>query len=105
MRFLRLFIMFDLPVETSRERREYRKFVKFLLNEGYVRSQYSIYCKLILNRGTLNHQISKLKQNLPAHGIVQSLIVTEKQFSDMTYLVGEPRTKYDVNTTERIFEL
>ncbi|WP_338141283.1 CRISPR-associated endonuclease Cas2, partial [Staphylococcus simulans] len=52
MRFLRLFIMFDLPVETSRERREYRKFVKFLLNEGYVRSQYSIYCKLILNRGT-----------------------------------------------------
>ena len=105
MRFLRLFIMFDLPVETSRERREYRKFVKFLLNEGYVRSQYSIYCKLILNKGTLNHQLSKLKQNLPSNGIVQSLIVTEKQFSDMTYLVGEPVTKYDVNTTERMLEL
>ncbi|MFC3611257.1 CRISPR-associated protein Cas2 [Staphylococcus piscifermentans] len=105
MRFLRLFIMFDLPVETSRERRDYRKFVKFLLNEGYVRSQYSIYCKLILNRGTLNHQLSKLKQNLPSNGIVQTLIVTEKQFSDMTYLVGEPSTKYDVNTTERMLEL
>lgn len=105
MRFLRLFIMFDLPVETSRERREYRKFVKFLLNEGYVRSQYSIYCKLILNRGTLNHQLSKLKQNLPSNGMVQSLIVTEKQFSDMTYLVGDPRAKYDVNTTERMLEL
>ncbi len=105
MRFLRLFIMFDLPVETSKERREYRQFLKFLLNEGYVRSQYSIYCKLILNRGTLNHQIGKLKQHLPTNGIVQTLIVTEKQFSDMAYLIGEPRTKYDVNTTERMLEL
>ncbi|PWZ65701.1 CRISPR-associated endonuclease Cas2, partial [Staphylococcus pseudintermedius] len=27
--------MFDLPVETSSERRAYRQFVKFLTNEGY----------------------------------------------------------------------
>ncbi|EGQ2849979.1 CRISPR-associated endonuclease Cas2, partial [Staphylococcus pseudintermedius] len=37
--------MFDLPVETSSERRAYRQFVKFLTNEGYVRLQFSIYCK------------------------------------------------------------
>lgn len=31
---MRLLIMFDLPVETSKERREYRQFRKRLINEG-----------------------------------------------------------------------
>lgn len=105
MRFLRLFIMFDLPVETSSERRAYRKFIKFLTNEGYVRIQYSIYCKLIFNRGTLNHQYLKIKQHLPVRGTVQSLVVTEKQFSSMEFLVGESKSKFDINTTERLIEL
>lgn len=34
-KYLRLFVMFDLPVETSRERRAYRQFVKYLTKEGF----------------------------------------------------------------------
>lgn len=35
-RIMRLMIMFDLPVETSEERKEYRKFRKNLINEGFI---------------------------------------------------------------------
>lgn len=36
---MRLMVMFDLPVETSKQRREYRKFHKRLIQEGF----YGIY--------------------------------------------------------------
>lgn len=44
-RIMRLMIMFDLPVETSEERKEYRKFRKNLINEGFIMIQYSVYVK------------------------------------------------------------
>ncbi|TDL98239.1 CRISPR-associated endonuclease Cas2 [Macrococcus brunensis] len=102
---MRLFVMFDLPVDTSRERRAYRQFVKYLTNEGYVRIQYSIYSKLILNRSTLLHQMNKLKREVPLNGTVQTLTVTEKQFSDMTYLVGEAPQGMIGLRTDRVIEL
>ena len=41
--------MFDLPVGTSEQRREYAKFRKFLIKNGFLMMQESIYCKLALN--------------------------------------------------------
>ena len=104
-KYLRLFVMFDVPVETSRERRAYRQFVKYLTKEGFVRIQYSIYSKLIFNRGTLIHQMNKLKQEVPLNGTVQTLTITEKQFSEMTYLVGEPPQGMIGLRTDRVIEL
>lgn len=43
---MRLLIMFDLPVETSKERREYRQFRKRLINEGFLMIQYSVYVRV-----------------------------------------------------------
>lgn len=34
-RFMRIIVMFDLPVVTSVERQEYTKFRKFLLKSGF----------------------------------------------------------------------
>ncbi len=105
MRYLRLILMFDLPVETSSERRAYRQFVKFLTNEGYVRLQFSIYCKLIFNSSTLNYQITKLKSVVPSNGIVQTLVVTENQFSNMKCLVENPPKGQIGLSSERVIEL
>nr|WP_232796230.1 CRISPR-associated endonuclease Cas2 [Staphylococcus canis] len=102
---MRLIIMFDLPVETSLEKRAYRKFIKFLTNEGYVRMQFSIYCKLIFNSMTLKHQVDKLKDAVPSDGLVQTLVVTENQFSNMEYLVGEAPEGHVGLNSERMIEL
>ena len=43
-------IMFDLPVETSEERKEYRKFRKNLINEGFIMIQYSVYVRVCVQK-------------------------------------------------------
>ena len=35
-RYMRLLVMFDLPVITSEDKREYRKFKKYLEKNGYL---------------------------------------------------------------------
>lgn len=104
-RFLRLIVMFDLPMQTSREKRDYRKFVKYLKNEGFLMMQYSVYSRIVMNRGVLKHHTLKLKQNLPSNGKVQTLVVTEKQYTNMEYLVGEPTLDEEYRTTDRVLEL
>ena len=41
--------MFDLPTDTSVHRKAYRDFRKFLLVNGFIMLQESVYVKLILN--------------------------------------------------------
>lgn len=44
-----MLLMFDLPTETAEDRKNYRRFRKFLLSEGFLMHQYSVYSKLLLN--------------------------------------------------------
>ena len=48
-RYMRVIVMFDLPVLSSSQIREYNKFRKFLIKSGFLMMQESIYCKLALN--------------------------------------------------------
>ena len=41
--------MFDLPVATASDRREYTHFRKYLIKNGFLMMQESIYCKLAQN--------------------------------------------------------
>lgn len=97
--------MFDLPTETSTHRRNYRKFRKFLIQNGYSMMQYSIYTKIILNRPVLNYQKKKLQQNVPPEGYVDTLIVTEKQFVNMEMFGGDGKRSDQENSTKRMIVL
>ena len=88
-RFMRIIVMFDLPVVTSVERQEYTKFRKFLLKSGFIMMQESVYTKLALN-GTVAELIrKKVRKNKPPEGLIEMLIITEKQFSGIEYISGE----------------
>lgn len=97
--------MFDLPTETSADRRNYRKFRKFLIKNGYSMMQYSIYSKIILNRSVLNYQKVKLKQNAPPRGYVETLIVTENQYVNIEVIVGEDQRSDQEHSTKRMIVL
>lgn len=45
---MRILVFFDLPVTTGEERRAYTKFRKFLIKDGFLMLQESVYCKLAL---------------------------------------------------------
>lgn len=49
---MRLLIFFDLPVETSKDRKEYTRFHKFLIKSGFIMMQKSVYSKLVINNVT-----------------------------------------------------
>lgn len=96
--------MFDLPVETSAERRAYARFVKFIKKQGFIMFQKSIYCKLSINESSIKLLEKTVKSNLPKKGMVSILTLTENQFNSISYLLGEFTTDV-VNTDDRILEL
>lgn len=90
-RFIRILVFFDLPTETSRDRKIYSKFRRFLVKEGFIMMQESVYSKLTLNNSITNAIRDKIEKNKPPKGIVQMLVITEKQFSSMEYIVRKQR--------------
>lgn len=103
-RFMRMLIFFDLPTETSSDRRNYRRFRSLLIQNGFLMLQESVYCKLLLN-ATAQKTISEiLRRNKPPKGIVQMLTITEKQFAKAEYIVGEFSSNI-IASDERLIEV
>ena len=88
-RFMRLILMFDMPTLTMSDKKEYRKFRKFLISEGFLMHQFSVYSKLVLNDTSAQAMMGRLKKNQPNRGMISVLKVTEKQFARMIYLHGK----------------
>lgn len=88
-RFMRVIVFFDLPTITLEDKREYRTFRKFLLKRGFAMMQESVYSKLALNTTAANGIVNSVKDNRPKTGLVQMMVITEKQFAKMEYVVGE----------------
>lgn len=103
-KFMRLMVFFDLPMTTDNQRREYNRFHKFLLRNGFIMMQKSVYTKLVINNVTSAAVRQRLISNLPAQGIVELLEVTENQFSKIEYLVGQQQQLL-IDSTDRLVEL
>ncbi|MDQ7936114.1 CRISPR-associated endonuclease Cas2 [Lactiplantibacillus sp. WILCCON 0030] len=97
---MRLMVMFDLPVETSEERRSYRRFRKALIKEGFLMMQYSVYVRICPNKKTAGFIEKRITPLAPPGGKVQTMTVTEKQYQAMHYIVGEPSGDI-LNSAER----
>ena len=95
---MRIVLFFDLPSITYADQKEYNKFHKFLIKNGYIMMQESVYTKLALNNSVVLSEKEKLKKNKPPKGLVQILVITEKQFARMEYVVGNKKS--DVEDTE-----
>ncbi len=103
-RFMRLIVFFDLPMLTSADVRNYNAFRKFLIKQGFIMMQKSVYTKLAINGTTSASVRNAIKKNLPPDGIVELLEVTEKQFGDIEYLVGE-KPNVVIDSDSRLVEI
>lgn len=88
---MRIILFFDLPMLSDTEVRRYTRFRKYLLSNGYVMMQYSIYSKIFPNRDTVKWHRQELERNLPPDGSVMVLTVTEKQYQSIQNLVGSKK--------------
>lgn len=98
---MRVMVMFDLPVVSAHDRKEYTKFRKYLLKSGFMMLQESVYCKLVMNSTMADSLIENLRKNKPEKGVVQAIKITEKQYEKMEYIVGVNSSEV-LDTDERL---
>ncbi len=98
---MRVIVFFDLPTETESDRKNYSKFRRKLIKDGFMMLQESVYVKLALNSTQVTQIVSDVKKNRPEKGLVQILCVTEKQFSKMEMISGKSSSNI-VDTDERL---
>ena len=90
---MRLIVMFDLPVKAPSDRKRYQRFHKFLVQDGYVMMQLSVYSRITVGLDGADKHLGRLRANLPSKGNVRVMSVTERQYESMLFLVGKPRTQ------------
>lgn len=101
---MRIIVFFDLPTITLEDRRNYTKFRKFLIKNGFIMIQESVYSKLITSPSVGNSVKNMIEKNKPQKGLIQFLTVTEKQYNKMEYVVGE-YTSDIIDTEESVVVL
>ncbi|MEM7071759.1 MAG: CRISPR-associated endonuclease Cas2, partial [Pseudomonadota bacterium] len=82
-RYMWIFVFFDLPVKEKKERRAATQFRNFLLKDGYMMIQWSVYARVCNGQVRVEKHTKRLQHHLPARGNIRLLQITDKQYSRM----------------------
>ena len=88
-RIMWVFVFFDLPTETKKDRRNASQFRKKLLKDGFTMLQFSIYLRHCNSRENSEVHIRRVKAFLPPKGEIIIFTITDKQFGMMEFFMGE----------------
>ncbi|WP_295699563.1 CRISPR-associated endonuclease Cas2 [Helicobacter mastomyrinus] len=100
--FMRVLVMFDMPTYTKKERKLYAKFRKYLIQDGFIMLQYSVYMRICKGVISANHHLDKISLIVPPKGHIRGLILTEKQFDNMRLLLGKPNDNQKANEPKQL---
>lgn len=92
-RIMWILVFFDLPTETKKERKDYAKFRKELMKDGFSMFQFSIYVRHCASKENKNVHVNRIKSFLPPQGHVGILSITDKQFGMMDIFYGKKKEK------------
>jgi CRISPR-associated protein Cas2 len=85
---MRIVVLFDLPVQTKKQRREATAFRNFLLKDGYYMLQYSVYVRICNGADAVQKHKTRLQGHMPENGAVRMMTITEKQYEAIEILLG-----------------
>lgn len=86
-----MLVMFDLPTDTKPQRRAATDFRNFLLDEGFERSQFSVYARFVNGKEAFATRVTRIARNLPAQGDIQILNFTDRQYRDTVHFSDQSR--------------
>lgn len=92
-RIMWVFVYYDLPTDTKKDRRNAGLFRKNLLKDGFTMMQYSIYTRHCASRENAEVHIKRVKNFLPPKGEVILFTLTDKQFGMMEFFRGKSETE------------
>lgn len=94
-RIMWLFVFFDLPTETKKDRRNASMFRKNILKDGFDMMQFSVYTRHCASSESADVHEKRIKMLLPPLGKVSILRITDKQYGNIMNFWGrleKPKT-------------
>ncbi|MCK9472072.1 MAG: CRISPR-associated endonuclease Cas2 [Bacilli bacterium] len=92
-RFMRVIVMFDLPITKKKQQQTYRRFRKWLIKSGFIMMQQSIYSKIVLNPTAAKFLIQQIRNQKVEEGLIQAMVVTETQYASIECIVGNKKSE------------
>ena len=86
---MRLFVFFDLPTNTKKERSHASMFRNMLIKHGFMMMQFSVYVRVCKGQDIVNKYLDITMKHLPPKGHIRAMQVTDKQYERMHILIGE----------------
>lgn len=99
-RIMWLFIFFDLPTDTPKDRRNAAGFRKNLLKDGFTMMQYSVYMRHCASSESADVHEKRIKRLLPPLGKVSILRITDKQFGNIMNFWGRAEVPKEPQPTQ-----
>jgi CRISPR-associated protein Cas2 len=84
-----LFVYFDLPTDTRKDRKVAADFRKMLIKDGFTMFQFSIYLRFCSSMENTEVHARRIRKNLPEHGKVCLMKFTDRQFGMMEVFFGQ----------------
>ena len=86
-----VFVLFDLPVGTKKERKAATKFRHTLLDFGFEMSQFSVYLKFCAGKEQAEALARQVEAEMPPSGKVHMVYITDKQYENIRTYRGRKR--------------
>jgi CRISPR-associated protein Cas2 len=90
-RIMWMFVLFDLPVGTKKERKAATKFRHSLLDLGFEMSQFSVYLKFTAGKEQAEALERHVEAAMPPSGKVHLVQITDKQYENIRTYRGRKR--------------
>ena len=84
-----LFVFFDLPTTSKKERKDAAQFRKALEKDGFSMMQYSVYIRHCPSKENMEVHIARVKSAIPETGLTSILSITDKQFGEIRNFWGK----------------
>lgn len=102
-RIMWILVLFDLPTDTKADIRNYTRFRKSIMKDGFDMFQFSIYLRHCMSRENSDVHVKRVKSVLPPKGHVGILRITDKQFGEIEIFYG--RKKEEVKPPPQQLEM
>lgn len=99
-RIMWLFVFFDLPTETKKDRKNASGFRNNLLKDGFSMMQFSVYVRHCASSESADVHEKRIHRLLPPMGKVSVLRITDKQFGNILNFWGKAEVPKEAQPTQ-----
>lgn len=87
-RVMWIFVLFDLPTDTKKERKLAAQFRKDIMGDGFTMFQFSIYVRHCASMENAEVHMKRVRTFVPDTGKICMFTLTDKQFANVETFFG-----------------